>query len=149
MPGAFGLETPKDLLGKLGRELDKLRASPDDHDAAFNFFVTAEHMLDWLYPGNGNKATRERMRNEEPLLKAVSHLASSSKHFDQLAKHHQSVEMSGPVGPFFGGRFFGGGFFGGDKQSITFRGEAAKSYGQSEPALELAEEVFAFWKARC
>jgi hypothetical protein len=29
-------------------------AAPKDSDAAFNFFVTAEHMLDWVYPKRSN-----------------------------------------------------------------------------------------------
>ena len=32
MSGAFGLISPKDLLGKLERDLDALRRSPDDCD---------------------------------------------------------------------------------------------------------------------
>jgi len=37
MGGIFDLADPKDLLAKLGRELDRLRADPDDVDHAFNF----------------------------------------------------------------------------------------------------------------
>jgi len=149
MLGAFGLETPKDLLGKLERELEKLRVSPNDRDSAFNFFVTAEQMLDWLYLGKANRATREALRKAEPLLKVVSHLANSSKHFDQLAKHHQSVDKSGSFGAFFDGSFFGGGFFGGERLLIVFRGDATKSFGQSKPVIEVAEKVYRFWQPRC
>jgi hypothetical protein len=147
--GAFGLETPQDLLGKLRREFDKLRANPNDQDSAFNFFVTAEQMLDWLYPGNPNKNTREALRNAELLLQVVSHLASKSKHFDQLAAHHRSVGISGSVGPFFGGSFFGGGFFGSSRQLIHFKGQAARTFGESMLAVELAERVLVFWEAKC
>ena len=149
MTGAFGLETPQDLLRKLQRELDRLRASPDDQDVAFNFFVTAEQMPDWLYPGNTNKKTREAIRNSEHLLQVVSHLASSSKHFDKLSAHHKSVERSGAFGAFFGGAFFGGGFFGGSRLLIIFKGDAAVTFGPSRPALQVAEDVVAYWKTRC
>jgi hypothetical protein len=60
MPGVFELRSPADLLAKLGRELERLRTAPNDVDHAFNFFVTAEHMLDWLHPGNKGKARRLR-----------------------------------------------------------------------------------------
>jgi hypothetical protein len=149
MPGAFGLETPKDLLGKLERDFDKLRLSPNDKDLAFNFFVTAEQMLDWIHPGSANKRTREDLRNAEPLLQVVSHLANSSKHFDNLAKHHQSVEKSGSFGAFFGGAFFGGGFQVGDSLLILLKGDAANAFGPSRPALDIAERVLAYWRSRC
>ena len=57
-PGVFGLKTPADLLQKMARELARLRDDPDNVDHAFNFFVTAEHMLDWLFPGEEHRATR-------------------------------------------------------------------------------------------
>ena len=62
----FGLISPRDLLGKLGRDLEALRRSPSDCDLAFNVFVIAEHMLDLLHP-------------------------DGAKHFEQLSPHHRSV----------------------------------------------------------
>jgi hypothetical protein len=52
MPGAVNRHDAKDLLGKRDRELVRLRAARDGKDVAFNFFVTAEHMLDWVYRGS-------------------------------------------------------------------------------------------------
>jgi len=154
MPGAFGLTTPKDLLGKLNRELGKLRSSPNDSDIALNFFVTAEHMLDWLHPGNANRNVRESLRNGEPLLQVVSHLANSSKHFDKLAPHHKSIEQSGESGgyfgaSYFGASYFGSGYFGGRRLLIKFKGDAINHFGDSLPVLEVAEKVYAFWQAHC
>jgi hypothetical protein len=149
VPGAFGLETPQDLLGKLRREMERLRANHNDKDSAFNFCVTAEQMLDWIHPGSGNKSVREALRTSEPLLQAVSHLASSSKHFDQLSKHHQSVDKSGSFGAFFGGSFFGGGFFGTNRLLIEFKGDAVNTFGKSMSAVEFAEKVLTFWEAKC
>lgn len=154
MRGAFGLTTPKDLLGKLERELKQLRSSPNDSDIALNFFVTAEHMLDWLHPGNANRKTRKSLINGEPLLQVVSHLASSSKHFDQLASHHKSVEEARESGgyfgaSYFGASYFGSGYFGGRRLLIKFKGDAIKHFGDSSPVLEVADKVYAFWQARC
>ena len=72
MAGSFDLSTPRQLLAKLSRELDRLRTAPNDVDHAFNFFVTAEHMLDWLHPGNKGKARREAIRKGEVMLQVVS-----------------------------------------------------------------------------
>jgi hypothetical protein len=54
MIGFFDLKTAADLRAKLRRDIEKLRAEPTNPDAAFNFFVTALHMLDWIYPKNAN-----------------------------------------------------------------------------------------------
>src|SRR5829696_3358027 len=62
MAGVFGSISAKDLLSKLGRDLDAVRRSLNDVDSAFNFFVTAEHMLDWLYPGSMKRKVREDAR---------------------------------------------------------------------------------------
>ncbi len=95
MAGAFDLTTPRELLAKLGRELERLRAAPNDIDNAFNFFVTAEHLPDWLHPGNQGKARRKAIRDSELVLQVVSHLASGAKHFDHLNEHHQTAARSG------------------------------------------------------
>jgi hypothetical protein len=145
--GAFDLRTPQDWLDKLGRELQRLRASPNDRDAAINFFIAAESMLDWKYPGDSNASVRKGIRDSEPLLKVVWNLASKSKHFDKLRPQHQYVDDSGTLGEFFGGEFFGGKFFG--ALSVKFKAGAASHFGPSMPALELAEKVFAYWRAHC
>ena len=147
MAGTFDLRTPHDLLAKLERELQRLRTSPNDKDAAINFFIAAESMLDWKNPGGPSSGIRKSVRDSEPLLQVVWDLASRSKHFDQLHPGHQSVDDSGTFGEFFGGDFFGGKFFG--VLSVKFKGDAAKHLGTSLPALDLAEKVFAYWKGHC
>jgi hypothetical protein len=42
----FLMRTANDLLQKLERDFKKLKQHPLDVDLAFNFFVTAEHILD-------------------------------------------------------------------------------------------------------
>lgn len=53
------------------------------------FFVTAEHIVDWIHPDN--KANREVLRSSMPLLRITSHIANGAKHFEAKAKHHKSV----------------------------------------------------------
>jgi len=91
MEGVFTLTTARDLLAKLQHDYQLLSASPNDPYIAFNFFVTAEHLLDWIYPGNANKDARTNARQQELLLQICSHIASGAKHFEVEAKHHKSV----------------------------------------------------------
>ena len=145
MPGIFELKSASDLLAKLGRELERLRAQPNDSDHAFNFFVTAEHMLDWKYPGSVNRRHREAER-KDPLLQLVSHIASGAKHFDNLSDHHRSVAVAGLIvrhpNPMMR-RIFP------DQLAVVAGGSAGEALGDSRiTALVLAERVYAYWQQR-
>jgi len=111
MAGIFDLTRSSDLLQKLGRELGRLQAAPDDVDHAFNFFVTAEHLLDWLHPGDRGKYQRKHTRDAGPMLQVVSHIANGAKHFDRLKKHHQSVASTTHQGSYFADGYFARGYF--------------------------------------
>lgn len=152
-PGIFDLRTPADVLQKMARELERLRDDPDNVDHAFNFFVTAEHMLDWLFPGNEHKSTRQVERASTPLLALVSHIASDSKHFDQLAPHHASVKGYERTGAWFSNNWFPEGYFarayfaeGG--LMIALSDEAAREIGDRISAVSLAERVYEHWSKR-
>jgi hypothetical protein len=144
MPGVFDLRSPADLLAKLGRELERLRAAPNDVDHAFNFFVTAEHMLDWRYPDPNGKTLRKAKRDSEPLLQLVSHLASGAKHFDNLNEHHQSVADTGlkhrHPNPMMRRMMP-------SQLCVIAIGDAGAALGGSRiTALALAEKVYAYWQ---
>ncbi len=94
MQGFFQLETPDDLLAKLERDFARMNRAPNDPDPAYDFFVTAEHMLDWLYPGNAGRKSREEQRDRHALLQLVSHIATGAKHMVPEAKRHKSVGIS-------------------------------------------------------
>jgi hypothetical protein len=150
MPGIFDLKTPADLLAKLGRELLRLREHPDDVDHAFNFFTTAEHILDWLHPGNSGKNRRETLRNSEVLLALVSHVANGAKHFDKLRQCHNSVSNTElKEGAWAKSARAEGAWAKGSwaeaELRITLSGNAATEFGGSITALDLAEKVFAYW----
>jgi hypothetical protein len=89
MTGWFGFKTPEDLLAKLERELAKLEANPSDADTAFNLFVTAWSLIDWLHPGD--KTARESLRNQYPILQVCAHIADGSKHLQLNNPRHISV----------------------------------------------------------
>lgn len=149
MPGVFDLTSPRDLLAKLSRELSRLRAAPNDIDHTFNFFVTAEHLLDWLHPGNTGKAQREAARNTEVLLQLVSHLASGAKHFDHLSPHHQAVADTGRRRSVLPNPILRlltvGALYGRGPLGVALTGHAATTLGNWISALTLAERVHAYW----
>jgi hypothetical protein len=105
MQGFFYLKTPEDLLHKLEREYEKVKQNPADVDHAFNFFVTAEHLPDWLYnqdmPTSGiprpdlldNKRPGD-FKNTHAVLRVCSHLANGGKHFHLDDPRHQSIQRA-------------------------------------------------------
>jgi len=87
--GLFELQTPADLVRKLRHDLKRMETSPFDQYAAFDFFITAEHIVDWLHPMD--EPARKALRVNNALLRITSHLANGSKHFQATAKKHRSV----------------------------------------------------------
>lgn len=94
----FGeLETPADLVRKLEHDLQRMAASGSDQYAAFDFFVTADSLVDWLYPEvpNDKIATAEQKKRQSDLRKTndlpriSSHIANGAKHF--VVTRHNSV----------------------------------------------------------
>lgn len=150
MRGFFLLHTANDLLQKLERDFKKLKQHPRDVDLAFNFFVTAEHILDWKYPGRANKNNREMLRNAEVLLQVTSHLASGAKHFDVEAKHHTSVKDTGGFGYFPQGYWPKGYWLEGywpDNLIVHLDGNAASLLSSQISVLDLASSVLQFWQS--
>jgi hypothetical protein len=150
--GLFGLQNPRDLLAKLTHDFERLRSDPTDQYAAFDFFVTAHHMEDWLYPDSkhrNNKQKRTDIERQFPMLQVCSHIANGSKHFEATAKHHASVVNT---------RVRSGGFQAGAFQADAFDVgglvvELDKSVadqlcpGSSTiECLPLARKVLQFWK---
>jgi hypothetical protein len=99
MHGFFELKTPLDLLPKLEREYERWKADPLHVDLAWNFFVTAEHLPDWLGrthngpPLLGGESIN-KFRADRPLLRVCSHLATGGKHLTPDSKQHTSVDRT-------------------------------------------------------
>lgn len=87
--GFAEIKTARDLVRKLEFDLDRLKGAPQDQYAAFDFFVTAEHIVDWIHPDN--KSAQTALRSSSPLLKITSHIANGAKHFKATYTHHRSV----------------------------------------------------------
>jgi hypothetical protein len=82
----FELTTPLQLFRKMEADLAALQQSGQDSHIAFNFFVTAEHLPDWL----GLRA----LVHQHALLRIVRHLANGAKHFNVDPKRHRSVVVT-------------------------------------------------------
>lgn len=93
--GFAELQEPSDLLKKLKHDLKLVQAEPGDQYAAFNFFVTAEHLVDWCYPDKSdseiNRIKRTDLRDSDRVLQITSHIANGIKHFHATARRHKSV----------------------------------------------------------
>jgi hypothetical protein len=120
-------------------------------DAAFNFFVTAEHMLDWVYPKRHNQAKRKAEKQRSVLLQICSHLANGAKHFEVEDPQHKSVESTETAGGYFPPSFYPPGFFpnahfgAGRTLVVRLKGAAAAQFGPTVGAPDLAEQVMAYW----
>ena len=144
--GLFDLRSPHDLLLKLRREYSRLEQSPLDQDTAFNFFVTAEHMRDWLHPGYANKDKREELRTGNMLLQICEHIANGSKHFVAEAKRHTSVANTTHEGGAFQSGAFQSDAFDIPRLVIHLKEDAEKQLGSAIEVLDLANRVLAFWE---
>jgi hypothetical protein len=138
------LRVPRDLVKKLEYDLERVLKSPQDQYAAFDFFVTAEHIVDWIHPDN--RKAREAVRSSSSLLRITSHLANGVKHFEAKSAHHQSVvdvEKS---------RYVEAGYveedYFKDPLIVHLTTEEQSSLGQNSiEAADLAKLVYEYWKS--
>lgn len=90
MQGLFELESPQDLLEKLKYDYRVFEADSNNSYAAFNFYVTAEHLKDWIFPGKKNQE-RSDFEKSHLIMQVVSHIANGAKHFEVEHPKHVSV----------------------------------------------------------
>ena len=139
--GLFKLQSARDLLDKLRYDLGRLEREPLDQYAAFDFFVTAWHVLDWLYPGEdvAAKKMRKSLRNGSLILQVCDQLANGSKHFEASATRHNSVRgtelHAGAFSSAFSSAFDTG------KLVVHLDGKAATSIGTQIGVLDLARRT--------
>jgi hypothetical protein len=115
---------------------------------AFDFFVTAEHLLDWQYPGDANKQRRTDERRSEVLLQICSHIATGGKHFQVESPHHQSVKGSELRGGGFSPLGFQNNAFQVGRLFVNLDGSAAAIYGPSIEVTALASKILDLWNTR-
>lgn len=143
--GLGSLERREDLLAKLHHDYERVRNAPGDPYAAFDFFVTAEHMIDWVLPGQANRQAREKLRAGSVLLQVVSHVATGAKHFIAEARHHQSVQHADVAPAAFQRDAFQENAFQTGDLYLTLEGSAAESLGAHIGVQDLAVRILDFW----
>lgn len=137
--GFFQLATASDLMQKLRWEHKNVCTHPGNAWHAFNFFVTAEHMADWL--------DKIPLRKTEPLLRICSHIANGGKHFTVDPARHASISIARHNGVYEAGVFEEGVY----EECLVIDLEASEAtlMGRRQiEAAELATQVLAFWESR-
>ena len=141
----FDLQTPQDLLRKLRHDFGRLKESPVDSYAAFDFFVTAYHMLEWRYRDR-NKAeerTQTYEKKENWFLPVCRQLANGAKHFQAGGGAVKDTIVH--QGAFDPAAFDPDSFDVGELR-VELDGEAAREFGASIGVLELADKALHFWE---
>jgi hypothetical protein len=145
--GLFDLQCPRDLLKKLAHDFERLKNSPCDQYAAFDFFVTARHIPDWFYPGEKNRKKRQDLEKGSPLLHVCAHIGDGSKHFQATAAKHRSVQKTVVQEGAFDRGAFDSDAFQVDALIIHLEREAAEALGVEEiECVELARKVLSYWR---
>ncbi len=133
----FELKTASDLFRKLEGDLEELESSGQDTRIAFNFFVTAEHLPDWLGQRN--------LVREHCILRIVSHIANGAKHFHIYDKRHKSVTNTEKLRVFEEGVFESGVFY--EPLNILLSSNETKELGVDIiDAVSLGHKVVEFWR---
>jgi hypothetical protein len=145
--GLFDLQSPQDLLKKLRHDLERLTNSPCDQYAAYDFFVTARHMPEWVYPGEQNLKKRADLERSSPLLRVCAHIGDGSKHFQATAPKHRSVQRTAVQEGAFDRDALQPDAFQVDALIICFERDTAKALGIKEiDCVELARRVLDYWQ---
>lgn len=133
----FELKTPVDLFSKLEADLAELEDSGQDTRTAFNFFVTAEHLPDWL--------GKRDLVKKNPILRIVSHIANGAKHLHLDESRHKSVTTAKKSHYVEAGYVEPGYFY--EPLLIHLSEEESKHFGISDiDVVTLGKRVLEFWK---
>lgn len=150
MKGVFGLSTAADLMKKLEWEFEQLVAKPTDAYVAYNFFVTAWHLLEWKYPNRSESPVRNQIRKQTPLLQICEHLAVGAKHFEPRSPDLNAVSASKKSGCWADGVWAPGSWAEGTWASwlvVQLTGDAEKVYGSHIKVEDLARLVMDYWRS--
>ncbi|MEH1799377.1 MAG: hypothetical protein V7L13_09440 [Nostoc sp.] len=133
----FELLTAYDLFKKLEQDLEDLERSYQDTRVAYNLFVTAEHLPDWL--------DKRDLVRKYAILRITSHLANGAKHFHLRDPRHKSITKTEKDRVFEQGVFEPGVF--NEPLVIYLSNEEAQELGtETIDALTLAKKVIKFWE---
>ena len=107
------------------------------------FFVTADHIVDWLHPNE--RANQAAERANSPLVEICYHISSGAKHFEATHPTHKSVASTGVHTGELSDEFSRE--FDVTTLELLLTDDAAKQLGfKSIDALSLAKRVLAYWE---
>jgi hypothetical protein len=150
MKGVFGLKSLSDLFMKLEWEYERLSSEPTNPYFAYNFFVTAWHLIEWKYPDRKDSPIRKKIRDQTPLMQICEHLAVGAKHFEPRSAHLNSVIDSAKGEAWAKGAWKPGAWKDDTWATclyVALSGDAKKLYGNSLKVQDLAREVMEYWKS--
>jgi hypothetical protein len=142
--GFVELATIQDYCKKLKFDYNQLKADNLNQYKAFNFFITAHHLLDWLFPDKEKNNTIRKRIVDEIIFKVCSHIANGIKHFEVNPKRHSSVNKIEKVGYVQAGYVEAG--YVKETIYITLENKAREIFGNTIEIEYLAEEIIEFWK---
>ncbi len=87
--GFFDLRDPQTLFKKMRYDYDRMIAEPLNIYPVYDFFITANHLIDWIWPSAGRKQHQVE-REAETIPRVCEHLANGAKHFI-LNRRHTAV----------------------------------------------------------
>lgn len=149
MSGIFELKTFEDLYSKLKRDYLAFEQDQLNSDLAFNFFVTAWHLLEWVYPGDCT--AQKSARDSNIILQICEHLAVGAKHFNPTSRKHKSVKNSDISGGAWAKKAWAPGVWKkgvwGEKLVVYLDGDASNEFGNQAYAIDLAKAALEFWKS--
>lgn len=149
MKGFFSLKTPRDLFTKLKADHKRIEADPLDTYAAFDFCVSAWHLVDWKYP-NGQDPARIDFLQRLPILRVCEHLAVGAKHFEPNPARHKSVAGTDDTSVWARGAWAPGTWAPGTwvgNLVVRLDGDAKTAFGDALPLEDFANRVMKVWEA--
>jgi hypothetical protein len=139
------LKTARDLFEKLKWNLVRLEAAPRDAREAYDFFVTANHLVDWQWPDD--PARRKEVRDRDVIPRICEHLANGAKHFS-LGRHHDAVQHANVAPPAFAPDAFGAGFSTTEESIVQLGPTERAALGQDRiNVVDLARQAVQYWQS--
>jgi hypothetical protein len=150
LKGVFELRSAEQLLKKLEADLDRVIGNSLDSYAAFDFFVTAWHLVEWKHPRNSDEAARSALLRRHPVLRVCEHLAVGAKHFEPDSQRHTSVTDSARVDSWASGAWPTGVWAPGTWAAelvVHLDGTAREQLGEKVTVQRLARLVMDAWRS--
>jgi hypothetical protein len=148
--GLFGLDRSDQLLKKLEYDFQRLRHDQGQETmlyTAFDFFVTAYSLVDWLQNSGARTEAEIKAIRNEMLTKICADLANGSKHF-HLEKSVKTNVTTHAAEPAYSSAFSSCGFQAQWSAWVNLPADEAAAAGVPErcPIGALARKVWEHWR---